>query len=103
MKPDPQTIDEFVADPDCPHTTDGQMGVDANAVYLPKSKNIVNIYLTPEQALRAARNLLHKAEMLISNNVQNAAVQLWVKPRKDNSGRLEFGLIKTVQKNTQEP
>lgn len=103
VKPAPQTIDEYLSTPDCQHSIDGQMGVNANAVYLPKSKNIINIYLTPEQALRAARNLLHKAEMLIANNVQDAAVQLWVQPRKDKSGRLDFGIVKVVQKNTRDP
>ncbi len=71
MSHEPQTREEFLSDPDNPHAVEGQLGTNANAVYLPKTEKIVNVYLSPEQALRVARNLVQKAEMLMANNVQD--------------------------------
>ncbi len=98
-----QTLEEFLADPENPHKVEGQLGTNANAVYLPKTKKIVNVYLSPEQALRVARNLVQKAEMLISNNVQDCGIQLWINQRKDKTGTLSFGLADLVKKNPIEP
>ena len=104
MTHEPQTLEEFLADPDNPHKTDGQLGTNANAVYLPSGEqSIVNVYLSPEQALRVARNLVQKAEMLISHNVQECGIQLWINQRKDKTGTLSFGLADLVKKNPTEP
>ena len=101
---EPQTREEFLSDPDNPHDADGQLGTNANAVYLPSpGKTLVNVYLSPEQALRVARNLIQKAEMLISHNVQNCGVQLWINQRKDKSGSLSFGLEDLVKTKTTDP
>lgn len=101
---EPQTLEEFLSAPDNPHTIDGQLGTNANAVYLPTGdKRIVNVYLSPEQALRVARNLVQKAEMLISNNVTGCGIQLWINQRKDKTGRLEFGIDDLIKKNPTEP
>ncbi len=49
--------------------------VKCNALY--KTKNNVNIYLTPSQAIELSRNILLKAQFILDKNIEDAGVQVW--------------------------
>ena len=81
---------EFLANKSNKHTTDGNLGVACNALY--KTKDNFNCYLTPSQAISLARNLLSKAQIILDNDLEQTAVQLW--NQGENTESLYFGLVK---------
>ena len=60
-----------------------------NALY--KAEGSFNCYLTPGQAIALARNLLAKAQLILDEGLEDAAVQLWNKG--ESNERLYCGLI----------
>ena len=48
-----------------------------NALY--KNANNFNCYLTPPQAIALAQHLVQKAQLILDENLADAAVQLWNK------------------------
>lgn len=65
-------------------------GVTCNA--LSKTKTSFNCNLTPSQAITLARHLLHKAQVILDESLEDAVVQLWnVGP---DSERLSCGLTR---------
>lgn len=73
----------------------GQLPIRANALYLGDSS--INVYLTYDQAIQAATNLLKKAELIKSS--EGKAVQLW---STKGSTKLNFGIIEAVQGGAKE-
>lgn len=73
----------------------GQLPIRANALYLGDSS--INVYLTYDQAIQAATNLLKKAELI--KEKEGKAVQLWA---TKGSTKLNFGIIQTVQSGAKE-
>lgn len=49
--------------------------VKCNALY--KSAKNLNCYLRASEAIQLARNLLEKAQLVLDENLDDAAVQLW--------------------------
>jgi hypothetical protein len=82
-------LSEFLSDADNPHSQAGNPGVACNALY--KTKQNLNCYLTPTQAISLARHLLEKAQLLIDNEVEDAAVQLW--NQGEQNEKLYLGLV----------
>ena len=77
------------------HTSQGQLPIRANALYVGESS--INVYLTCDQAIQAATNLLKKAELIKGSD--GKAVQLWA---KKGSTKLNFGIMKIVQSGAKE-
>ena len=73
----------------------GQLPIRANALYLGDTS--INVYLTYDQAIQAATNLLKKAELIKGN--EDKAVQLW---STKGSTKLNFGIIDAVQSGAKE-
>jgi hypothetical protein len=63
--------------------------VECNALY--KTEENLNCYLTPAQAIALARNLLEKAQLILDQKLEDAAVQLWNQGKENE--RLYCGLI----------
>lgn len=66
---------EFLADADNEHKRQGNPSVRCNALY--KTKDNVNALLNPSQAIELAQHLLQKAQLIIDNQLDDAAVHLW--------------------------
>ncbi|HET6328008.1 MAG TPA: hypothetical protein VFG04_25215 [Planctomycetaceae bacterium] len=62
----------------------------------PSIADNLNIYLTYDQAVQAATNILKKAELL--KGKKQRVVQVWA---KKGAHKLYFGLTDAVQKGTQ--
>lgn len=77
------------------HKKQGQLPVHTNRIYVGEAS--LNIYLTYDQAIQVATNILKKAELLKKR--ENLAVQLWAKKGSD---KLNFGIVDVVKKGTQE-
>jgi hypothetical protein len=73
------------------HRKQGQLPIQANAVYL--GKDSLNVYLTYDQAVQAATNILKKAELIKTN--PELVVQLWT---KKGSQKIYFGINDQVDK-----
>ena len=73
----------------------GQLPIRANALYVGGTS--INVYLTYDQAIQAATNLLKKAELIKGN--EDKAVQLW---STKGSTKLNFGIIDAVQSGAKE-
>lgn len=81
---------EFLSHADNPHSQAGNLGVVCNALY--KTKQNLNCYLTPTQAISLARHLLEKAQLLIDNEVEDAVIQIW--NQGEHNEKLHLGLTK---------
>lgn len=68
-------LEEFMADKENAHKQQGNPGVTCNTLY--KSESSFNCYLTPVQAIALARNLLQKAQLILDEGIEDAAVHLW--------------------------
>ncbi len=77
------------------HKKQGQLPIHTNRLYL--SESSLNIYLTYDQAVQVATNILKKAELVKGHD--DLAIQLWAKKGSD---KLNFGINYVVQKGTQE-
>lgn len=77
------------------HKKQGQLPVHTNRLYL--SEISLNIYLTYDQAVQVATNILKKAELVKEH--EDLAVQVWARKGSD---KLNFGINSIVQKGTQE-
>jgi hypothetical protein len=77
------------------HAKQGQLPIHTNRLYL--SENSLNIYLTYDQAVQVATNILKKAELVKGH--ENLVVQVWAKKGSD---KLNFGINDVVHKGTQE-
>ncbi len=77
------------------HTRQGQLPIRTNALYLGDTS--LNVYLTYDQAVQAATNLLKKAELI--KDADDKAVQLWT---KKGSTKLNFGIVDVVQSGSTE-
>jgi hypothetical protein len=77
------------------HKKQGQLPIHTNRIYFGKGN--LNIYLTYDQAVQVATNILKKAELIKQR--EDLAVQLWA---KEGSDKLNFGINDVVQKGTQE-
>lgn len=77
------------------HKKQGQLPIHTNAIYVGKTS--LNIYLTYDQAVQVATNILKKAELIKGR--EELALQLWAKKGSD---KLNFGINDVVQKGTQE-
>ena len=73
------------------HAKQGQLPVRTNSLYL--SESSVNIYLTYDQAVQVATNILKKAELVKES--EDLAVQIWA---KKGSSKLNFGVNDVVKK-----
>lgn len=76
------------------HKKQGQLPIHTNRLYL--SESSLNIYLTYDQAVQVATNILKKAELVKGHD--DLAVQVWAKKGSD---KLNFGINDVVQKGTQ--
>jgi hypothetical protein len=83
-----QTLREYLEKKGNAHTEAGNPRVKCNAVY--KTRSSFNCYLTPSQAIEHARHLLHKAQLILDNNITDAVVQVWNKGEQGEN--LYFGL-----------
>jgi hypothetical protein len=83
-------ISDFLADKENPHKKQGNPSVKCNALYK-KAENL-NCLLTPAQAIALARNLLQKAQLILDEQLQDAAIHVW-NTGKDNE-KLFCGLNK---------
>jgi hypothetical protein len=81
-------VSDFLADKDNAHKEQGNPVVACNALY--KAEYNFNCYLTPAQAIALARTLLQKAQLILDEKLEDAAVHLWNKG-KDNE-KLYCGL-----------
>jgi hypothetical protein len=72
------------------HKKQGQLPIRTNALYLGEAS--LNVYLTYDQAVQVATNLLKKAELIKGDD--RKAVQLWT---KKGSTKLNFGIVESVQ------
>lgn len=77
------------------HNKQGQLPIHTNRLYL--SPSSLNIYLTYDQAVQVATNILKKAELIKEH--ENLAVQIWAKKGSD---KLNFGINDVVKKGTME-
>jgi hypothetical protein len=77
------------------HAKQGQLPIHTNRIYF--ADDNLNIYLTYDQAVQVATNILKKAELV--KREEGVVVHLWAKKGSD---KLNFGLNKVVQKGTQE-
>lgn len=77
------------------HSKQGQLPVHTNRIYVGETS--LNIYLTYDQAIQVATNILKKAELL--KQQEGLAVQVWA---KKGSHKLNFGIADAVQKGSQE-
>jgi len=83
-------IAEFLADKENSHKKQGNPVVRCNALW--KKADNLNCLLTPPQAIALARNLLQKAQLILDENLEDAAVHVW-NTGKDNE-KLRCGLNK---------
>lgn len=83
-------LSEFLADKSNQHSKDGNPSVTCNALY--KTKDNLNCYLKPSQAITLARHLLAKAQVILDNNIEEAVVQLW--NQGESNETLYLGLTK---------
>jgi hypothetical protein len=81
-------LSDFRADKDNIHKKQGNPVVACNALY--KTAENFNCYLTPSQAISLASNLLQKAQLILDEKLEDAAVQLWNTGK--NSEKLRCGL-----------
>ena len=95
-----RTVKEFLDIPENEEHQLTQLLMHCNALYI--TEESINLYLTPLQALRMASNLTRKAEMLLRNNVEDPAIQVWGGKTK-SGGSLKFGVVPAVKKNDREP
>jgi len=95
-----RTVKEFLDIPENEEHQLTQLLMHCNALYI--TEESINLYLTPLQALRMASNLTRKAEMLLRNNVEDPAIQVWGGKTK-SGGSLKFGVVPAVKKNDLEP
>jgi hypothetical protein len=77
------------------HAKQGQLPIHTNRLYL--SAASLNIYVTYDQAVQVATNILKKAELVKGH--ANLIVHVWA---KQGSDKLHFGINDAVQKGTQE-
>ena len=77
------------------HAKQGQLPIRANAVYV--GAESLNIYLTYDQAIQVATNILKKAELIKCE--EDKVVQLWTMKGSD---KVNFGIIDIVQKGARE-
>jgi len=77
------------------HKKQGQLPIHTNRLYL--SASSLNIYLTYDQTVQVATNILKKAELV--KNREGLAVQVWAKKGSD---KLNFGINDVVKKGKQE-
>ena len=77
------------------HKKQGQLPIHTNSIYV--GEKSLNIYLTFDQAVQVATNILKKAELVKGHD--NLAVQVWAKKGSD---KLNFGINDVVQKGPQE-
>lgn len=75
------------------HPKQGQLPIHINALYV--GDESLNIYLTYDQAVQAATNILKKAELIKGKDQR--VIQFWV---KKGAHRLYFGLEKAIQKGS---
>lgn len=94
-----RTVKEFLDIPENEEHQLTQLLMHCNALYI--TEESINLYLTPLQALRMASNLTRKAEMLLRNNVEDPAIQVWGGKTK-SGGSLKFGIVPAVKKNERE-
>jgi len=77
------------------HKKQGQLPIRANAIYVGKAS--LNVYLTYDQAVQVATNILKKAELIKDD--EELVVHLWTKKGSD---RLNFGINNVVQAGAME-
>lgn len=94
-----RTVKEFLDIPENEEHQLTQLLMHCNALYI--TEESINLYLTPIQALRMASSLTRKAEMLLRNNVEDPAIQVWGGKTK-SGGSLKFGIVPAVKKNKRE-
>ena len=81
-------LDEFRSNEMGRKEADSNLAMTCNALY--KSAVTVNCYLTCTQAITLAQHLLFKAQAILDNGLEDAAVHLW-----NTSGeRLHVGMTK---------
>jgi hypothetical protein len=68
-------LSDFLSNKDNAHTKQGNPKVRCNM--LSKTKESFNCYLIPSQAVGLARNLLQKAQLIVDEELKDAAVHLW--------------------------
>lgn len=77
------------------HKEQGQLPIRANAIYV--GDDSLNVYLTYDQAVQVATNILKKAELI--KGLDDRVVQLWT---MKGSKKLRFGINDTVQSGARE-
>jgi len=83
-------LSDYLAREENEHSEQGNPSVVCNAFY--KTKENVNCYLTPGQAIEFARHLLEKAQLMLDHNIEDAVVQVW--NQGEHNEKLYFGLTK---------
>jgi hypothetical protein len=85
-------LSDYLASPNNTHKRQGNPAVTANALY--KTENSFNCYLTANQAINLAQNLLMKARLLLDGGISDGAVQIW---NEGESEVVRCGLTKARQ------
>jgi hypothetical protein len=75
------------------HKKQGQLPIHTNRIYV--GDDSLNVYLTYDQAVQAATNILKKAELVKGH--EGLIVHVWGKKGAD---KLNFGISKVVEKGT---
>ncbi|MCE5267761.1 MAG: hypothetical protein LLG00_07735 [Planctomycetaceae bacterium] len=83
-------LDDYLAERDNEHSQRGNPAVRCNALY--KTARTFNCYLTASQAIEFARHLLAKAQLVLDNRIEDAAIQVWNTGQQGETIRL--GLAK---------
>lgn len=92
-------LSDFLADDQNPHSQAGNPCVVSNALY--KTRQNFNCYLTPSQAIELARHLLAKAQIILDNDIQDTAIQVW--NQGEHSERIYLGLTKARKGGRRKP
>ena len=83
-------LSEFLAQEGNDHSVQGNPGVECNALY--KTKQNLNCYLTPSQAMEFARHLLEKSQLILDNGIEDTVIQVW--NQGEANEKVYFGLTK---------
>jgi hypothetical protein len=70
-------LSDFLTDKGNAHKKQGNPVVACNALY--RATENFNCYLTAPQAIALARNLLQKAQLILDEGLEDAAVHMWNK------------------------
>ena len=94
-------LSDFCKQKDNLHSKQGNPVVACNALY--KAEDNVNCYLTPAQAIALARNLLQKAQLILDEKIEDAAVHMWNKGKYNEKLYCGLNIARKGPRKTSKP